>query len=105
MEIELTEGNFDNEVLKSEIPVLVDFWATWCGPCKAMAPILEEIASENAGKLKVTKLDVDSQSTIAQKYGVMSMPTFMIFKGGKQVAQAIGAMPKSQLMGVIQPVL
>jgi thioredoxin 1 len=105
MEIELTQENFDNEVLKSDIPVLVDFWATWCGPCKAMAPILEEIANENAGKLKVTKLDVDSQSSVAQKYGVMSMPTFMIFKGGKQVAQAIGAMPKSQLMGVIQPVL
>jgi thioredoxin 1 len=105
MEIELTQENFDNEVLKSEVPVLVDFWATWCGPCKAMAPIMEEIASENAGKLKVAKLDVDSQSAIAQKYGVMSMPTFMIFKGGKQVAQAIGAMPKSQLMGVIQPIL
>jgi thioredoxin 1 len=105
MEIELTQENFDTEVLKSEIPVLVDFWATWCGPCKAMAPILEEIASENAGKLKVAKLDVDSQSAIAQKYGVMSMPTFMIFKGGKQIAQAIGAMPKSQLMSVIQPVL
>jgi thioredoxin 1 len=105
MEIELTQENFDTEVLKSEIPVLVDFWATWCGPCKAMAPILEEIASENAGKLKVAKLDVDSQSAIAQKYGVMSMPTFMIFKGGKQIAQAIGAMPKSQLMSVFQPVL
>ena len=105
MEIVLTKENFEEEVLKSEIPVLVDFWATWCGPCKAMAPILEEIASENAGKLKVAKLDVDSQSAIAQQYGVMSMPTFMIFKGGKRVAQVIGAMPKSQLMGVVQPIL
>jgi thioredoxin 1 len=105
MEIVLTKENFEEEVLKSEIPVLVDFWATWCGPCKAMAPILEEIASENAGKLKVAKLDVDSQSAVAQQYGVMSMPTFMVFKGGKQVAQVIGAMPKSQLMGVVQPIL
>ena len=105
MEIVLTKENFEEEVLKSEIPVLVDFWATWCGPCKAMAPILEEIASENTGKLKVAKLDVDSQSAIAQQYGVMSMPTFMIFKGGKRVAQVIGAMPKSQLMGVVQPIL
>jgi len=105
MEIVLAKENFEEEVLKSEIPVLVDFWATWCGPCKAMAPILEEIASENAGKLKVAKLDVDSQSAVAQQYGVMSMPTFMVFKGGKQVAQVIGAMPKSQLMGVVQPIL
>jgi thioredoxin 1 len=105
MEIVLTKENFEEEVLKSEIPVLVDFWATWCGPCKAMAPILEEIASENTGKLKVVKLDVDSQSALAQQYGVMSMPTFMVFKGGKRVAQVIGAMPKSQLMGVVQPIL
>jgi thioredoxin 1 len=105
MEIVLTKENFEEEVLKSEIPVLVDFWATWCGPCKAMAPILEEIASENAGKLKVAKLDVDSQSAVAQQYGVMSMPTFMVFKDGKRVAQVIGAMPKSQLMGVVQPIL
>jgi thioredoxin 1 len=105
MEIVLTKENFEEEVLKSEIPVLVDFWATWCGPCKAMAPILEEIASENTGKLKVAKLDVDSQSALAQQYGVMSMPTFMVFKGGKRVAQVIGAMPKSQLMGVVQPIL
>lgn len=105
MEVVLTQENFEEEVLKSDVPVLVDFWATWCGPCKAMAPILEEIASENAGKLKVGKVDVDAQSAIAMKYGVMSMPTFMVFKGGKQVAQTVGAQPKGQLMSVIQPAL
>lgn len=105
MEIELTQQNFEQEVLKSDIPVLVDFWATWCGPCKAMAPILEEISTEYAGKLKVAKLDVDAQSAVAQQYGVMSMPTFMVFKGGKLAAQAIGAQPKAQLLSIIQPVL
>ncbi len=105
MEVVLTKENFEQEVLKSDIPVLVDFWATWCGPCTAMAPILEEIATEQAGKLKVGKVDVDAQSSIAQQYNVMSMPTFMLFKGGKQVAQAVGSQPKSSLMGVIQPLL
>ena len=94
----LTEENFDNEVIKSQLPVLVDFWAEWCGPCRIISPIVEEIAKEYNGKLKVTKLNVDEAQELAIKYGVMSIPTLMVFKNGKIVDQVVGAMSKDQLV-------
>ena len=96
--VHLTEENFDNEVMKSELPVLVDFWAEWCGPCRIISPIVEEIAKEYNGKLKVTKLNVDEAQELAIKYGVMSIPTLMVFKNGKIVDQVVGAMSKDQLV-------
>ena len=96
--LHLTENNFDDEVMKSPLPVLVDFWAEWCGPCRMIAPIVEEIASEYKGKLKVAKLNVDEAQELAIRYGVMSIPTLMVFKGGKVVSQVVGAMSKDQLI-------
>jgi len=93
----VTEQTFDSEVLKSSTPVLVDFWAAWCGPCKMIAPIVEQIAGEYAGKLKVLKLDVDEHSGIAVKYSVMSIPTLGIFQGGEMIERIVGYMPKEQL--------
>ncbi|VAW13604.1 Thioredoxin [hydrothermal vent metagenome] len=94
----LTEKNFDSEVLKSDLPVLVDFWAEWCGPCKMVSPIVDEISTELEGKLKVGKVNVDEAQTLAQKYNVMSIPTLFVFKGGEVVEQIIGAMSKDQLL-------
>src|SRR5881227_2407835 len=96
--IEITDGNFENEVLKSSIPVLVDFWATWCAPCRAIAPIVEQIAAENPGRLKVVKLDVDESGETSVRYGVMNIPTLHLFKGGKVVERWIGAQPKAMLL-------
>ena len=93
--IEVTDANFEEEVLKSELPVLVDFWAIWCAPCLIIAPIVEELASEKAGSLKVAKLDVDSNAQIASKYAIRSIPTLLLFKNGEVVDQMIGAVPKS----------
>jgi thioredoxin 1 len=92
----VTEKTFETEVLASEQPVLVDFWAEWCGPCHAVAPVLDQIAAERDG-LKVVKLNIDEQPAIAQRYGVMSIPTLILFKDGEPVAAAVGAMPKSML--------
>jgi thioredoxin 1 len=89
---QVTDKTFDKEVLKSAEPVLVDFFAEWCGPCKAMAPALEQVAAEMKGKLKVVKLDVDQNPTVTQKYSIRAMPTLMIFKGGEVVAQNVGAL-------------
>jgi thioredoxin 1 len=89
--VTLEDGTFDNEVLKSEIPVLVDFWATWCGPCKAIAPVVEQIAVDFKGKVKVGKMDIDKHQGVAQKYNVRSIPTLLVFKGGKVVDTVIGA--------------
>jgi thioredoxin 1 len=89
--VTLEDGTFDNEVLKSEIPVLVDFWATWCGPCKAIAPVVEQIAVDFKGKVKVGKMDIDKHQGVAQKYNVRSIPTLLVFKGGKVIDTVIGS--------------
>jgi thioredoxin 1 len=101
--IEVTDGNFQREVLESEIPVLVDFWAVWCGPCKMIAPVVEELAGEYDGKLKVGKLDVDNNPETSMKFGVRSIPTLMVFKNGQVVEQIIGAMPKRNLVAKLTP--
>ena len=99
---ELTDSNFDAEVLKSEIPTLVDFWAVWCGPCKQIAPTVEALANEYVGRLKVAKMDVDHHQIIPQQSRVTSIPTLLIFKGGRVVSQLVGAMPRSKLEAEIQ---
>ena len=96
-EIIITNNNFEEEVVKSDVPVLVDFWATWCGPCRMLAPIIEEIAKENEGKLKVGKVDVDQQAELAMKFGIVSIPTLILFKDGQPVAQSLGYKPKAQV--------
>ena len=93
----VTDSTFAAQVLEADKPVLVDFWATWCGPCRMIAPILEEIASEQGDKLKVVKLDVDENGVTAQQYGVMSIPTLILFKAGKPAERLVGYMPKAQL--------
>jgi thioredoxin 1 len=99
----LTEDNFESEIAKSEGgPLLVDFWATWCGPCKAVAPILEELSKEYEGKARIGKLDVDSSPTIAAKYGIMSIPTLLLFKGGEPAEQIVGAQPREAIAGMLQ---
>jgi len=96
--IEVTDSNFEAEVLKSDKPVLIDFWAVWCGPCKMIAPTVEEIAKEYDGRLKVCKLDVDSNPQTAMKYGIRSIPTLLIIKGGQVAEQMVGAVPKRQML-------
>jgi len=96
--VTLQDSTFETEVLKSEVPVLVDFWAVWCGPCKAIAPAIDEIAKEYKGKVKVAKLDIDSHQQVPQRYGIRSIPTLLVFKGGKVVDTLVGAMPKSKLV-------
>ena len=95
--LHLTVDSFEDEVLKSPIPVLVDFWATWCGPCRMIAPIVEELAKEHAGKLKVCKLDIDNNQKVALEYGIRSIPSIFIFKDGELVDNIIGAVPKAQI--------
>ena len=92
----VSDANFEQEVLKSTEPVLVDFFAEWCGPCKAMAPALEQVAAEMKGKVKVAKLDVDQNPEVTQKYTIQAMPTLMIFKGGKKVAERVGALTQKK---------
>ncbi len=98
-----TESDFEASVLGSETPVLVDFWADWCTPCHMVAPVVEEISRENEKTLKVAKLNVDENPAIAQRYGVMSIPTLILFKGGEEVARLIGARPKDDILKSIEP--
>ncbi len=95
--VEATDATFESEVLGSDIPVLVDFWAVWCAPCRIIAPIVEQLASENEGKLKVAKVDVDSNPQTAIKYNIRSIPTLLVFKNGEVVDQMVGAVPKSMI--------
>ena len=99
---ELTDANFESEVLKSDVPTLVDFWAIWCGPCKQIAPTVEILAQEYKGRVKVAKMDVDHHQITPQQYGVRSIPTLLIVKGGKVVSQLVGAMPRSKLEAELQ---
>ncbi len=103
--VELTDANFDEEVLKSDKLVLVDFWAEWCAPCRMIAPIIEEIAVEYADKLKVGKLNVDYNPMTAMRYGIMSIPTLMLFQNGRVLEQIVGAMPKRNLLARLEKYL
>ncbi|MCK4519056.1 MAG: thioredoxin [Candidatus Omnitrophica bacterium] len=102
MILDLTDENFEGEVLKSEIPVLIDFWAEWCGPCKMMTPVMEELEEEYAGKLKIVKLNVDEARETASNYGIMSIPTIILFNQGAEVDRLSGAMPKDSLVHWIE---
>ena len=99
-EIKVTAANFEEEVIRSDIPVLVDFWATWCGPCKMVGPIVSEIAAENEGSIKVCKIDVHENPDLAGQFGVASIPTLMVFKNGVAVNTLIGARPKAAIMAL-----
>lgn len=101
-EVIITSSNFEQEVLKSTLPVLLDFWAVWCGPCKVLSPIVEELAVEFEGKLKVGKVNVDEENQLAQQYNIMSIPTLKIFKNGKVVGELIGAAPKATIEAEIK---
>jgi len=105
MEIRVNDENFKQEVLESDIPTLVDFWADWCMPCRMVAPVVEEIAREYQGKLKVCKLNVDEARNTASNYGIMSIPTLAIFKNGKVADKIVGALPKTELEKAIKPYL
>lgn len=100
-EIKITTQNFDEEVLASEQPVLIDFWAPWCGPCQMMGPVIEEIANEYAGKVKVGKVNVDEEPELAQQFRVMSIPAIMLFKNGKVEKQLVGARPKADIEAML----
>ncbi|MGN1299894.1 MAG: thioredoxin [Clostridia bacterium] len=97
-EINLTSKNYDEEVVKSQIPVLIDFWATWCGPCRAMMPVVEQIANESEGKIKVCKVNVDEEPELASKFDVMSIPTFVAIKNGKVIGTSLGVQSKEDIL-------
>lgn len=101
-EVVLTNQNFESEVMQSDIPVLVDFWAVWCGPCKMLSPIVSEIAEEYAGKVKVGKVNVDDEPALARRFGISSIPTLILFKNGEQAAVSVGVRPKEELVKMLQ---
>ena len=101
-ELKITRENFENEVMKSDIPVLIDFWAPWCGPCRMMGPIIEQMADEYEVKVKVGKVNVDEEGELSQAFGVMSIPTIVLVKDGKIVKQAVGARPKAEVEAMLQ---
>ena len=99
--ISLNEKNFDEEVLRSDKPVLIDFWASWCGPCKMMSPVIDAIAEEMGEKVKVCKINIDEEQNLAVKYNVMSIPTFIVLKDGKEVSRSVGVQDKAEIIGMI----
>lgn len=105
MAFKFTDSNFDDEALNSDIPVLVDFYADWCGPCKMMSPIIDELATQYEGKVKIGKVDTDANRTVASKFNVMSIPTLVFIKGGKVVDTAVGALPKATLEAKLNALL
>ena len=102
---DMTAADFSTEVLKSEIPVLVDFWAPWCGPCRMVGPILDELAGDYAGKVKIVKVNVDEETELARQYGIMSIPAVYIFKGGEAVERMIGARPKAEFAAALDKLI
>lgn len=102
MEIKVTKSNFEQEVLKSDLPVLVDFWAVWCGPCQMLAPVLEEVATEYDGKVKVAKINVDEEPELAISYGVEAIPTLLFFKNGQIVNKSVGYLDKNEIIDMIK---
>ncbi len=103
--LQVTDSTFDGEVLKSDVPVLIDFWAPWCGPCKAIAPVVEQLSEEYAGRLKVVKMNVDENPETPSRYGVRGIPNLIVFKGGQVRDQIVGAVPKAQLVKAITAVV
>lgn len=102
---QVTDASFKQEVLESEVPVLVDFWAPWCGPCRMVAPIVDEIATQYDGQVKVVKVNTDENPSVASQYGIRSIPTLMIFKGGQRVDMVVGAVPKTTLSSTLEKYL
>jgi thioredoxin 1 len=98
---QVSDASFEGDILKSEVPVLVDFWAPWCGPCRSVAPIVDDLANEYAGKLKVAKINVDESTEVAMRYQITSIPTFIVFKNGQVADRALGALPRSEFVKLI----
>ncbi|HEY9602532.1 MAG TPA: thioredoxin [Oculatellaceae cyanobacterium] len=103
--VQVTDASFKQDVLESEVPVLVDFWAPWCGPCRMVAPVVDEIAQQYEGQVKVVKLNTDENPNVASQYGIRSIPTLMIFKGGQRVDMVVGAVPKTTLANTLEKYL